>query len=101
MISSTLNVLWEGSGDETGKIALLFSTPATSSLVGHTGGALSTSTTVRPLLNALGWSLISGSLTEIAATPVPEPSSPRLLSAFAGAGLAGLVGKRPLPQRTA
>jgi hypothetical protein len=75
----------------TSEAALIFSTPTAGSLVGYTGGSLSTNTGVRSQSGAFGWGLTSGSLTEIAVTPVPEPSTwAMMLLGFAGLGYAGL-----------
>jgi hypothetical protein len=74
----------------TSEAALIFSTPTAGSLVGYTGGSLSTNTGVRSQSGAFGWGLTSGSLTEIAVTPVPEPSTwAMMLLGFAGLGFAG------------
>ena len=59
----------------TSETALIFSTPTAGSLIGYTGGSLSTNTNVRSQSGALEWSLTSGSLTEIADTAVPELST--------------------------
>jgi hypothetical protein len=51
---------------------------------------LSTNTDVRSQCGVFGWGLTSGSLTEIAVTPVPEPSTwAMMLLGFAGLGFAG------------
>jgi hypothetical protein len=85
----------------TSQAALIFSTPTEGSLVGYTGGWLSTNTQVRPRSGAFGWGLISGSLTEIAVTPVPEPSTwAMMLLGFAGLGLAGYRAPRTVGRRT-
>jgi hypothetical protein len=74
----------------TSQAALIFSTPTEGSLVGYTGGSLSTNTQVRSRTGAFGWGLISGSLTEIAAAPVPECSTwAMMLLGFVGLGFAG------------
>jgi hypothetical protein len=79
-------------------LGLLFSTPTAGSLVGYSGGTLSTLTTASNLQTPPVWRLTSGSLTQAAA--VPEPSS-LLLLFTALAGLCGLFGKRLLWQRPA
>jgi hypothetical protein len=74
----------------TSEAALIFSTPTEGSLVGYTGGSLSTNTTVRSQSGVFGWGLTSGSLTEIAVSPVPEPSTwAMMLLGFAGLGFVG------------
>jgi hypothetical protein len=79
----------------TSVAALIFSTPTEGSLMGYTGGSLSTDTRVRSRTGVLGWDLISGSLTEIAAAPVPEPSTwAMMLLGFAGLGFAGYQASR-------
>jgi hypothetical protein len=86
----------------TAEIALLFTTPTLGSLVGYTGGALATDTTIRPQTNTFGWNLVDGSLTATTVVETPEPSSLLLLfSAFAGLSVVGLFRKRLLPARTA
>jgi hypothetical protein len=81
----------------TSEAALIFSTPTEGSLVGYTGGSLSTGTNVRPQSGAFGWGLISGSLTQIAATPVPEPCTWAMsLTGFAGLGWLAHLRRRKL-----
>jgi hypothetical protein len=72
-------------------LILIFSTPTAGSLIGYTGGALSTLTQIGTLTFQPGdgtlftqlWTLTSGALAP--PTPVPEPSSLRiLLMALAG-----------------
>ena len=74
----------------TSEVALIFSTPTEGSLVGYTGGSLSTNTNVSSQSATFRWGLTSGSLTEIAVIPVPEPSTwAMMLLGFAGLGFAG------------
>jgi hypothetical protein len=79
----------------TSEVALIFSTPTEGSLVGYTGGSLSTNAQVRSQSGVFGWGLTSGSLTEIAAIPVPEPSTwAMMLLGFAGLGFGGYQAHR-------
>jgi hypothetical protein len=77
-----------------GDAFLFFSTPTAGSLVGYTGGPLSSKTSVsigqEPSIDL---NLASGSLTEAnAAVPIPEPSSLLLMvTAIAGVSTIGLV----------
>jgi len=86
-------------------LKLVFATPTPGSLVGYTGGPLSTKTFVNvvtpPPPVVLSVPLVSGSLTESIGTPVPEPSTRGLmLTGFAGV-LTSWLAKRLLSQRTA
>ena len=77
-------------------VALIFATPTAGSLVGYTGGALSTSTLVLTSEGCCGyWELISGSLTEAALVSVAEPPTLVLLTVgLAGVGALLLLDKR-------
>lgn len=77
-------------------LGLFFATPTSGSLVGYTGGPLSTFSVVRafPAGTQL-FSLDSGSLTERTPVSVPEPASVLLL-ASALAGACTLLGRRSL-----
>jgi hypothetical protein len=69
---------------------LLFSTPEPGSLVGYTGGPLSTQTNLFEFESGTA-TLVSGSLTKgIGVVPVPEPSTwAMMLLGFAGLGFVG------------
>jgi hypothetical protein len=70
---------------------LLFSTPTAGSLVGYTGGPLSTETMMSGPSDVYSATLVSGSLTEgTGASFVPEPSTwAMMLLGFAGLGFLG------------
>jgi hypothetical protein len=79
----------------TSAVALIFSTPTAGSLIGFTGGSLSSITRVRTQDGDLGWFLDSGSLTETAGSPIPESSTwAMMLLGFAGLGYAGYRASR-------